>query len=58
MFLGNIFKNKKFKKEIDYLIKNLKYIEKNQVLFWFYELCAAQYIFDNTKKENYIFKSL
>jgi ABC-type dipeptide/oligopeptide/nickel transport system ATPase component len=48
-------KNKKFKKEIDYLIKNLKYIEKNQVLFWFYELCAAQYIFDNTKKENYIF---
>ena len=37
-------KNRKFKKQLDILIQNKKYIEKEHVLFWFYELCAARYI--------------
>lgn len=48
-------KNRKFKKQLDILIQNLKYIEKEHVLFWFYELCAARYIFEKTNKKNYIF---
>ena len=48
-------KNKKFKKKLDILIQNLKYIEREHVLFWFYELCAARYIFEQTSKKNYIF---
>ena len=39
---------------MDILIQNLKYIEKEHVLFWFYELCAARYIFEKQNK-NYIF---
>lgn len=48
-------KNNKFKKQLSVLIKNLKYIDKSIVFFWFYELCAARYIFEKTKDQNYIF---
>ena len=50
-----ILKNKKFKKQLSVLIKNLKYMDKSIVFFWFYELCAARYIFERTKDQNYIF---
>ena len=48
-------KNKKFKKQLDILINNLEYMEKEYILFWFYELCAARYIFEKTRDQNYVF---
>ena len=48
-------KNKKFKKQLDILINNLEYMEREYILFWFYELCAARYIFEKTRDQNYVF---
>ena len=55
LFNKYCLENKKLEKEINLLVKNLRYIKKEYVLFWLYELCAARYIFEKTKDKNYIF---
>ena len=48
-------KNVEFKKEVNKLFKNLDKLDKKLVQFWFYELCAAYYIFDKIKPNNCVF---
>ncbi len=55
LFNKYCLENKKLEKEINLLVKNSRYIKKEDILFWFYELCAARYIFEKTKDKNYIF---